>query len=180
MLSLRVLSVRMRSIRVLSIRVLPGIAVCGLVCAGVARAQGPAPATYVSAAEVDAILKDSIANNTVDQKIKDATIPGGVATVAMLYRTRAETNGLIHDRVTEIYQIIEGSGTLVTGGALANAAPNDLARVGAGPGKSGEHQGGQTRKVGPRDIIIVPAGTPHRFSQLDGAIKYLVYRFEPK
>jgi hypothetical protein len=30
-------------------------------------------------------------------------------------------------------------------------------------------------------VIIVPAGTPHRFSALDGPfITYLVYRFEPK
>jgi hypothetical protein len=34
--------------------------------------------------------------------------------------------------------------------------------------------------VGPKDVIIVPAGMPHRFSQLDGAIVYMVYRFEPK
>jgi mannose-6-phosphate isomerase-like protein (cupin superfamily) len=34
--------------------------------------------------------------------------------------------------------------------------------------------------VGPKDVIIVPAGMPHRFSELDGPIVYLVYRFEPK
>jgi hypothetical protein len=27
--------------------------------------------------------------------------------------------------------------------------------------------------------VIVPGGMAHRFSQLDGPIKYLVYRFDP-
>jgi len=31
----------------------------------------------------------------------------------------------------------------------------------------------------PGDIIIIPAGTPHSFSELDGPISYLTYRFEP-
>jgi hypothetical protein len=34
-------------------------------------------------------------------------------------------------------------------------------------------------RVKPGDIIIVPAGTPHNFSVLDGPISYLLYRFEP-
>jgi mannose-6-phosphate isomerase-like protein (cupin superfamily) len=146
---------------------------------GLLLAQEPTSATYITAAEVESILKDSIARDVVDQKIKDTKIPGGVATVAMLYRHRAETSALIHDQVTEIYQIMEGGGTLVTGGSLTDVKPNDLTRVGAGPSRSGTHVGGESRHVGPKDVIIVPAGTAHRFSALDGPIKYLVYRFAP-
>src|SRR5262249_50297239 len=99
----------------------------------------------------------------------------------LLRRTKAETSALIHDRVTEIYQITEGSGTLVTGGTLENATPTDLTRLNAGPSRTGTHRGGESRHVGPNDVIIVPAGTARRFSVLDGpAIPYLVYRFEPK
>ena len=98
----------------------------------------------------------------------------------MLRRTKAETSALIHDHVTEIYQIIEGSGTLVTGGSLDDAKATDLTRVNAGMSQTGVHRGGESRRVKPNDVIIVPAGTPHRFSELDGPITYLVYRFEPK
>ena len=38
--------------------------------------------------------------------------------------------------------------------------------------------GGVTRKVKPNDIVIIPAGLPHRFSELDGPIVYVIYRFE--
>jgi hypothetical protein len=38
--------------------------------------------------------------------------------------------------------------------------------------------GGVSQTVMPKDAIIVPAGTPHKFSQLDGPISYVIYRFE--
>jgi len=155
--------------------------------AGVAPAA-PSSATtssvMISSEEIAETLKASIANNVVDQPIKamDIVAPSGHrASLAMLRRTRAETNALIHNRVTEIYQITEGSGTLVTGGMLDGAQPTDLTRLNAGPSQTGTHKGGDSRHVKPNDVIIVPAGTPHRFSALDGpSITYLVYRFEPK
>lgn len=146
---------------------------------GLAALQVSTSATIVKAPELETTLKASIANKTIDTLVRDTQIPGGHARVAMLHREVAETNALIHDHVTEVYQIIEGSGTIVTGGALKDAKESDLTRVGAGPSHTGVHEGGSTQKVGPRDVIIVPAGMPHRFSQLDGPISYLVYRFEP-
>jgi mannose-6-phosphate isomerase-like protein (cupin superfamily) len=156
-----------------------------------AAAQPPAApssantsSVFIGGDEIAATLKASTANNVVDQPIKamDIVAPAGHrASVAMLRRTRAETSALIHNRVTEIYQITEGSGTLVTGGSLDNPQATDLTRLNAGPSQTGAHKGGDSRHVKPNDIIIVPAGTPHRFSALDGpVITYLVYRFEPK
>jgi mannose-6-phosphate isomerase-like protein (cupin superfamily) len=149
-----------------------------------ALASGEAQAasgTVISADEIAATLKQSIANNTVDQPMKLADLPGGhKASVALLRRTKAETSALIHDYVTEIYQIVEGSGTLVSGGTLMDPKENDLTRVNAGMSHTGTHRGGESRKVKAKDVIIVPAGMAHRFSELDGPIVYLVYRFEPK
>jgi mannose-6-phosphate isomerase-like protein (cupin superfamily) len=140
-----------------------------------------ATGTIISADEIAATLKQSIANNTVDQPIKLAEVPGGhKASVALLRRTKPETSALIHDYVTEIYQIVEGSGTMVSGGTLMDPKESDLTRVNAGMSHTGMHHGGESRKVKAKDVIIVPAGMAHRFSELDGPIVYLVYRFEPK
>ncbi len=148
---------------------------------GTAAEQQPVSGTVISAEEIAATLKQSIANNVVDQPIKATEVPGGhKASLALLRRTKAETSALIHDYVTEIYEIVEGSGTLVTGGSLDDAKATDLTRLNAGMSQTGVHKGGESRRVKPKDVIIVPAGMPHRFSELDGPITYLVYRFEPK
>jgi len=147
-----------------------------------AAEQQATSGTVITAEEIASTLKQSVANNVVDQPVKVADVPGGhKASLALLRRTKPETTALIHDRVTEIYQITEGSGTIVTGGSLENATATDLTRLNAGPSHTGTHKGGESKHVGVKDVIIIPAGMPHRFSQLDGpAIVYLVYRFEPK
>ena len=104
---------------------------------------------------------------------------GGKASVARLRRVKPEASALIHDYVTETYYIMSGSGTFVTGGSLGGAKPTDLSNVNAGMSQTGTRIGGEARRVKPGDIVIVPAGTPHSFSELDGPIEYLVYRFEP-
>ena len=153
-----------------------------LVMGLVAAEQQAVSGTFISAEEIATTVKQSTANNVVDQPVKATEVPGGhKASLAVLRRTKAETSALIHNRVTEIYQVMEGSGTLVTGGSLEGATPTDLTRLNAGPSQTGTHKGGEAKHVGPKDVIIIPAGMPHRFSQLDGpAITYLVYRFEPK
>jgi mannose-6-phosphate isomerase-like protein (cupin superfamily) len=147
---------------------------------GLATEQQAAAGTFISADEIAATLKQSIANNVIDQPIKATDVPGAKASLALLRRTKPETTALIHDYVTEIYEIVEGGGTLVTGGTLEDPKENDLTRLNAGMSHTGVHRGGETRRVKPKDVIIVPAGTAHRFSELDGPITYLVYRFEPK
>ena len=141
--------------------------------------QAPIPAVFISKEEHDAVLKESITKNAVDTPIKATDVPGGKAAVAMLYRSKPEVSALIHNDVTETYYILSGSGTIVTGGSLGTPKPTDLTRVNAGMSQTGTRIGGESRKVKPGDIIIIPAGTPHSFSELDAPISYLVYRFEP-
>ena len=141
--------------------------------------QAPPPAIFISKEDHEAVLKKQVAENVVDQPIKASDVLGGKASVAMLHRVKPEASALIHDHVTETYYILSGSGTLVTGGALGSPKPTDLSRVNAGMSQTGTRLGGVSQRVKPGDIIMIPAGTPHSFSALDGPISYLVYRFEP-
>lgn len=144
-----------------------------------AEQQSPLPAVVISKEDHETVLKKQIADKVVDQPIKASDVLGGKASVAMLHRVKPEASALIHDYVTETYYIVSGSGTIVTGGSLGGAKPTDLTRVNAGMSQTGTRIGGDARKVKPGDIIMIPAGTPHSFSELDGPISYLVYRFEP-
>ena len=93
--------------------------------------------------------------------------------------TSAEARALMHDDLTEIYQIIEGSGTLLLGGTIEDKRPvSDPPNLGPTPSYFVTQVGGVTRKIGPNDLVILPAGVPHKFTQLDGPISYVIFRFE--
>ena len=38
--------------------------------------------------------------------------------------------------------------------------------------------GGDTQEIGPGDVVVLPAGVPHRFSMLHSPMSYIIYRFE--
>ncbi len=150
-----------------------------LLLALTAEQQSPVPATFISKEDHEAVLKKQIAENVVDQPVKLSEVLGGKASVATLHRVKPEASSLVHDYVTETYYILSGSGTFVTGGRLGDPKETDLSKFNAGMSHTGARIGGEAQRVKPGDIIIVPAGTPHSFSELDGPISYLVYRFEP-
>jgi hypothetical protein len=79
---------------------------------------------------------------------------------------------------------MDGAGTLVTGGTMVNAKtrPADAisVRLEDGPGASGTGiEGGVSRKIKAGDVVVIPAGVPHWFSEIEGSITYVVVRVDP-
>jgi len=105
--------------------------------------------------------------------------------VGVLYRAEGQTqNTAVHYKVSEVYHVMKGSGTLVTGGTVVNPKTRAADRVEVtredGPGVTGTAiQGGVTHQLKEGDVIVIPAGTPHWFSRIDGSIVYLVIRIDP-
>lgn len=157
-------------------------AVAGLVTAPHVGAQNTdvAPATVVSEADWMTVMSRSAANNTLDTKVAETPVRGGVVRVGVIYRSRSETRALVHQELTEIYSIVEGTGTLVTGGTATDSQPvSDPPNLGLTPSFFVTQVGGDVRRVGPGDIVIIPAGLPHRLIELEGPMSYTIYRFEP-
>ena len=80
--------------------------------------------------------------------------------------------------------MIEGSGTFVTGGELVNPQPrekgSDIVTQLSGPGTGGTGiKGGVSRRLVKGDMVIIPAGTPHWFSDIQETITYSVVRIDP-
>lgn len=77
----------------------------------------------------------------------------------------------VHLRDTDLIYVVDGTATLVTGGTLVDARD-------AGPGeRSGSSlAGGETRKLVPGDVLVVPAGTPHWFQSVPGPFQYYVVK----
>jgi len=144
-------------------------------------ATNSAPATYVTTAEIDAALQQMPPNTTTyDKPIKTIDTGPYKVTIVILRRVPGKTpdSALLHDRVTEVYQILTGAGMFETGGTLMEGKPVDLTSEAAGPSIRGTIQDGESRRMGPGDVVVIPPGVPHRFSKLEGTITYLVTRIE--
>jgi mannose-6-phosphate isomerase-like protein (cupin superfamily) len=74
-------------------------------------------------------------------------------------------NAAVHEKEAEIFCVIEGSGTLVTGGKLVNEN-----RMNATNLTGSAIEGGTPRPVSKGDFILVPENTPHWFSSLNGTL----------
>jgi mannose-6-phosphate isomerase-like protein (cupin superfamily) len=132
-----------------------------------AWAQQPAPPTktYSSAADVQALLAKAKADHKDGQAIVIERIlqlaPYGAN---MEYRT-AVGPAAVHEKEAEMFYVIDGSGTLTTGGKLTNEkATNPGNMTGTGI------EGGKSQMLSKGDFAIVPENTPHWFSKIDGAI----------
>ena len=151
-----------------------------------APATKPLPATYVSAADIQANLNgapNAATNPQPNIRVVDA---GGYnVAVGAIHRPQTPPGvAAVHFKVTEIYHVMDGAGTLVTGGTMVNAKPRPAdaisVRLEDGPGASGTGiEGGVSRKIKAGDVVVIPAGVPHWFSEIEGSITYVVVRFDP-
>lgn len=156
---------------------------------GVAAAQTGKPvlpATDVPAAVFEATLKHMIASNVVDTPIRTVDAGGHHVGIGLVHRKKGTNlaGGASHDLVTEVYHVLEGAGILVTGGTLVEPerrAGTDQRVVAInGPGWSGKGiQGGTRRRIAKGDVVIIPAGTPHWFPEVEADLTYTVVRVDP-
>jgi mannose-6-phosphate isomerase-like protein (cupin superfamily) len=153
-----------------------------------AGAAKPLPATYVTANDIQTTLEQAIASKTTDTPIRTVDAGGHHVGIGIVHRAKSSGAAMLgsasHDQVTEVYQVLEGSGTLVTGGTLTEPQrrSGDLTTVVSinGPGVSGKAiQGGVSRTIAKGDMVIIPAGTPHWFSEIQQDIVYTVVRVDP-
>jgi len=152
----------------------------------VASPMSSLPATYVSAADIQANMNaapNSATNPLPNIRVVDA---GGYnVAVGVIHRPQTPPGVVaVHFKVTEIYHVTDGAATLVTGGTMVNAKarPADAisVRLEDGPGASGTAiQGGVTRRIKAGDVVVIPAGVPHWFSAIEGSITYVVVRVDP-
>lgn len=148
-------------------------------------------ATDVSGSEIKAVIQKTTSAAVSDQQLRVVSINGEYNVgVGVVHRAKTEGRnpggGIEHSQITEVYHIIEGNGTLVTGGTIENLkeSPPDssVVKVLNGPSSGGGViQNGVSRKVGPGDVVIIPPNTPHWFSEITSEqIAYLVIRIDPQ
>ena len=161
---------------------------------GAAQDPGPEPscnmcdADFVSAGELEAYERIAEATGLTDQQVRSVDIGRANVQIALVRRGALEAprphSVAEHDLVTEVYYVLSGSGTNVSGPDLVDkrrrAPDNRAVRFLNGPGNNAaEIRNSVTHELTPGDMMIVPAGTGHQFTRIDDHITYIMVRVDP-
>jgi mannose-6-phosphate isomerase-like protein (cupin superfamily) len=159
-------------------------------CQAPALTQGSLPpslATDITAAEVQAVLASPTGGG--DRQMKVVDMGKYNVSVGVLHRAKttpgAPVGAINHEHITEVYYVISGGGTLLTGGTVDNirpaAADSEIVKVAVGASNNGTfRQAAQSRKVGPGDIVIIPPGVYHGFTDVADHVDYVSVRPDPE
>jgi len=112
-----------------------------------------------------AIPKEKLAQYLKDMDAKKLQtlrmIEGGKYNVNIRRITAAET-GLVHPITADLWVVLEGGGTLTTGGVL----------------EKGKILGGQSHPIKVGDVVYIPSGLPHGVSGVNSNITWLNVRWD--
>ena len=132
-------------------------------------AQGAAPAAklFAGSADVTAMMAKAKSERKADQPNFIQPIVQLAPYIANLeYRVGGvKAPASVHEREAEMFYVVEGAGTLVTGGTL-----RDEKRTNAENLSGSAIDGGAPRRIVKGDWVMVPEKTPHWFSEVEGTI----------
>jgi mannose-6-phosphate isomerase-like protein (cupin superfamily) len=100
-----------------------------------------------------------------------STRTGSVEVVKRTATGRAE----VHSKWTDVWHVIGGTATLVTGGTLVKASESQPGEL-----RADTVSGGKAAQISPGDLIIIPAGVPHWVKAVQSKeLVYLVVKIPP-
>jgi mannose-6-phosphate isomerase-like protein (cupin superfamily) len=149
------------------LKTLPPAAAALALLAAPALAQAPAaPAmkTFTASAEVQQLIAHARETHKTEPTIVQPILSLAPYRASLEYRT-ATGPAAVHEKEAELFYVIEGSGTLTTGGKLKDEKrqnPTNLQGSGI--------DGGMSRTVSKGDFLIVPEGAPHQYSDIKGEL----------
>jgi glc operon protein GlcG len=121
--------------------------------------KASAPVTQIDAARVAAAFAKGVPLLEVDGY--------------KIHASRREGPGMaeVHDWETDVVYVLEGSATVITGGTVIDPKVTEPGQV-RGP----VTEGGESRRIAKGDVIVIPAGVPHWFKDVQGPLTYFVVK----
>jgi mannose-6-phosphate isomerase-like protein (cupin superfamily) len=128
--------------------------------------QSASPAkTFSSASDVGALLAKAQSERKENQPLVTERILQLAPYNANLEYRASVGPAAVHEKEAEVFYVIDGSATLMTGGKLVNENRTNATNL-----TGTAIEGGESRAVEKGDFIIVPENTPHWFSAINGSI----------
>jgi len=146
-------------------------------------------ATYIPNEEIMQYLKRADGAGVADQQVRAVDVGKTNVAIGVVYRGKLDKPNkqsvAEHSHVSEVYHVLDGSGTLVTGWDITDLKlrPADDRAVVLlnGPGGNGMTiRNGATYQLKAGDMIVIPAGVGHWFTKIDDHIRYVMVRIDPE
>ena len=146
------------------------------------------PGYHIPLSELQAYTKKAIEEKLTDQQVRDIEIGKAHIGIGMVHRGKldkpAPNSVAEHDQVSEVYHIVDGSGTLLLGPDIVDRqrrpATSLTVREFNGPGNNGSAiRNGVSHLLKAGDVVVIPAGTGHQFTKIADHIDYLMVRIDP-
>ena len=145
-----------------------GIGLAVMLLAATAAAQQPAAQamkTFASSADVAALIAKAKNERKENQAIVSQPILRLAPYNANLEYRASVGPASLHETEAEMFYVIEGSGTIVTGGKLVNESRTNPANL-----TGSAIEGGNSQAIGKGDFVFVPEKTAHWFSKINGTL----------
>jgi len=144
------------------------------------------PATLITAAQIESHKQSMLAVNETDVAMTMVKMGGGSDAsqigVSGVLRPKGQVNPYyaVHDDVAEVYYIVEGKGRMKVGGTITDWERRPVS-IENGQGSRGTTAtGARDVPLSKGDMLIIPAGTPHKWESSDEFTYYVVVRADPK
>lgn len=114
-----------------------------------------------------------VENQKVLENFEKKTNPLVPGEAYRVHTDRRTTNGNIeiHEKETDVFYIVDGSATIIVGGTAVEPRPTRPGQLTAK-----DIQNGQSYNLKKGDVLVIPAGQPHWFKQVNGFINYFTVK----
>jgi glc operon protein GlcG len=135
--------------------------------AGLGNGPAPLSVTYIGSETVKASFAKGAVLVGEDEQMMHA------GRNYMVHASHRDQPGVveIHEEDTDIVYVLGGSAQLVTGGrpvGTKTIAPHEF--------RAPTVEGGESRRLVPGDVVVIPNGVPHWFKQVDAPFDYYVVK----
>jgi mannose-6-phosphate isomerase-like protein (cupin superfamily) len=135
-----------------------------------AQADAAMMKTFTSSAEVQSLLAKAKGERKEGQVMVAEHILSLAPYVANLEYRPVEGAVAVHEKEAEMVYVIDGGGTLTTGGKVVGEKRTNDANL------SGTSiDGGTAQTINKGDFTIIPEGTPHQFKPANGPLVMMTF-----
>jgi mannose-6-phosphate isomerase-like protein (cupin superfamily) len=141
------------------------------------------PIGYAQALKVDHFTPDQILAKAKDLEPKAQGLDKAASTkldeypnhYTMVAMRHKDGGAELHENFADIFYIVQGRATLVTGGSIADAKTGPAGEVRGSAVSGGEHT-----TLAPGDVVHIPAGLSHQLLLKDDTFVYFVIKVKEK